>query len=289
MVDISCDAFENANSTLTDEQFELLSIKTGFNEDAPMIRFEEDLAFCSLRKYIYNKETYWLSQQGDGEWDLSTDPDSHFIDDDTERALLNQGSEVIIGDLKTGYVIYKFYEWGVVEIHNNDFVALQQMNTTGTIPTNNPNVQAVNNTTSKYCTTEVERRNSFDTGGNTKIKTLDKTKNFSGAPAIWKSSKIKSKTKYYRKKAGIWTRGKTTITAGFEGNYLEGNYFAEAGNCGVEVPLDETRTKRRSKVKAKHIRQADVYINVDDNKLFGVHKRRSDVIKKVDYFDNDIL
>lgn len=205
-IDNHCDAFEqSANPNLTDEEYEAYSESIGFDEDQPLRKFEEDLEFCSLWHKLYDNETFWLSQQTDDDWNIDEDPDSYFIDEETERVLLSTANEVMIGTRKDGYIIYKFFDWGYIEIHNNDTVALAQINTTGIIPRNNSNVIVVNEKMEVQegpdCHGGAEIREFFRTGSNTRIKTLDKMKNFRGAPTAFnKKSKLKSKTKYYRKK-----------------------------------------------------------------------------------------
>ncbi|MEL1246510.1 hypothetical protein [Flavobacterium helocola] len=294
VIDVHCDAFENsADPLLTDEQYEAYGESIGFDEDLPLREFENDLKFCSLWRKIFDMETNWLALQGDGEWDENQDPDNHFIEEDSERVLLNEGAEVIIGSKEDGYIIYKFFEWGYIEVYNNDFQALQQINATGIVPNENPNVKVFDEKTTENpqapdCKGGVTHRKYFRTGSKTRIKTVDKMKDFRGAPGPSKSSKIKSKTKYYRKKAGVWTRGKTTLTAGFEGSYNRLNYFADWRECGFLRDLTELKTRKRSKVKKKHKGPSDMYFRVLDNQLSGVHKRRNDVIKKIDYFDGQI-
>lgn len=48
------------------------------------------------------------------------------------------------------------------------------------------------------------------------------------------------------------------------------------------------KTKKRSKVKIKYNREAPVYFKAEDNQLYGTHKVRNDVTKKIDYFDGEI-
>jgi hypothetical protein len=294
-IELHCDFFEaNANPNFTDEQYEDYAASIGFDEDEPLRKFENDLRFCSLWKKIFDQETAWLSQQGDGEWDADQDPDNHFVFEDSERVLLNEYAEVMIGDRKKGLIIYKFYEWGNIEIHNNDFVSLQQINLTGIIPTDNPNV-IVNDEKSETsevgvdCKGGATQRKYFSTGSSTRIKAVDKLKSFSGQPRAWKNSKIKSKTKYYRKK-GVWRRGKTTLSAGWQDascNVL--SYWADWRSCGSEFRFDNIKTRKRSKVKNKYkYNSSDIHYRIFDNQLFGVHKRRNDVTKKIDYYDGEV-
>lgn len=294
-VDNHCDNFEfSTNPNMSDEDYEAYAESIGFDEDEPLREFESDLNFCSLWHKIFDMETNWLAQQGDGVWNENQDPDNHFIDEETERVLLNEGAEVMIGTEKTGYIIYKFYDWGYIEIHNNDIIALQEINLTGNIPSNNSNIKIFDDKKAETsqvpdCKGGVTHRKYFDTGNKTRIKTVDKMKDFRGAPGPSKSSKIKSKTKYYRKKAGIWKRGKTTISAGWiESHYNRANYFADWKDCGFEYSINNLKTRKRSKVKNKYKGNSDSYFRVVDNQLFGTHKRRNDVIKKIDYFDGEV-
>lgn len=279
-IETHCDAFENSQpTTLTDEEYEAISEQLNFDEDKPLIDFETDLEFCSLRKKLYDLETTWLAQQGDGSWDENSDPDNHFIDDDTERTLFNEGVEIAIGSREGTFVIYKFFDWGYVQIQNEDYEALQQINLTGVVPENNPNVVIVREVLNSTpgCKDQVTYRNYFDTGDRTRIKTVTKIK----PPFGLFFSKAKAKTKYYRKK-GVWVRGKTTITARIEGKYHD--------SCEFETEENLNRTKKRSKVKVKFKINTALgnYIAVQDNKFYSVHKRRNDVIKTIDFYDEEI-
>lgn len=103
-----CDAFDLQWGYLSDDLYEVKCNELGFDEDKKLLQFENNFTFCSLRKKINTLETAWLAIQGDGLWDANADLDNHFIEDDTERALLNEGVEVIIGPFgikKTSYIL----------------------------------------------------------------------------------------------------------------------------------------------------------------------------------------
>lgn len=294
-VDNHCDNFEfSTDPNMPDEDYEAYAESIGFDEDEPLRKFESDLDFCSLWHKIFDMETNWLALQGDDDWNENQDPDNHFVDEETERVLLNEGSEVMIGTKEQGYIIYKFFEWGYIEVYNNDLRVLQQINVSGIVPNDNPNVKVFDEKTTENpqapeCKGGVTYRKYFRTGSKTRIKTVDKMKDFRGAPGPSKSSKIKSKTKYYRKKLGIWTRGKTTISAGWiESHYNRANYFADWKDCGFEYSINNLKTRKRSKVKNKYKGNSESYFRVVDNQLFGTHKRRNDIIKKIDYFDGEV-
>lgn len=145
MIESECDAFDaTVPNNVTDDEYDALALAAGFDEDNALIKFEQDLDFCSLRSKINTLENAWLDLQGDGVWDANADPDNHFIDDETERTLLSYNAEVIIGDSKRGYVYYKFLndtgDW--IEVHNMDLEAIAQVSQ-GNIPVDNPNVVVV--------------------------------------------------------------------------------------------------------------------------------------------------
>jgi len=182
--------------------------------------------------------------------------------------------------------LYKFFHWGHIEIHNEDISALQSINQTGQMPTNNPNVIVVreeNNSSSGSCKGAVDHRKFFSTGSSTRIKTIDKIRNPS--LTFFTAPNIKAKTKYYRKKLGVWTRGKTTITAAIKGTRYVG--FV-ANGCGSPGPVDKAKTKKRSKVKVKQT-SFELSNHTLHNSLLGIHKRREDVIKNIDFYSGNVV
>ncbi|WP_394660350.1 hypothetical protein [uncultured Chryseobacterium sp.] len=75
------DAFDQQTAGMTDEEADDYAESVGFDENQPLIDFEKDLHFCSLRQYLAELDDTWLDQQGDGAWDLNTAPDEYYIDD----------------------------------------------------------------------------------------------------------------------------------------------------------------------------------------------------------------
>lgn len=111
MIEEQCDAFDlTVPANTSEEQYDILADEAGFDEDTPLIEFENDLKFCSLRRKIEELENAWLNLQGDGEWNVEEDPDSHFIEDETERSLFSERNEIIIGDKRLGFVYYKLFD-----------------------------------------------------------------------------------------------------------------------------------------------------------------------------------
>lgn len=272
---------QSVDPSLTDEEVEQFAIEQGFDEDGVFINFEEQFSFCSLRKQIYDAETDWLAIQGDGDWNINEDPDNHFIEEEYIRTLVNEGAEVGIGNNES-YVIYKFtsmHSW--IEIHNQDFNALSQINQTGTIPTNNSNVIVVNTNSdpSSSCKDDEDFRRFKKFPGKTRIKMIDKY----SKEGLISNAKVKTKTKYYRKKLGIWFRGKTTIGVKLE------SLVPLLCNATGDIPTPEVKTAKRSKIKLRwdQNQMPPGAPEIQEARTFSTHSRRSNEIV-IDLYNGDI-
>lgn len=309
MIENECDAFDaTVPNNITDDQYDALAEAAGFDEDNILRKFEEDLIFCSLRQKLEIEENTWLDQQGDGQWNADEDPDNHFIDDETERTLLSHHAEVVIGDRKKGYVYYKFIddEGNWIEVHNNDLDVISQISqqiNQGNIPTNNPNVVVVTpkkdeagNYSCKDKVKEVKYEVS-DNGGDrlkrtSKIRpSLGSNCNASPCSSVF-PSKVKAKTKGYRKKNGKWKAKRLWIAVG-----INGQNQPEAGlrfiDCAQQNELHKYKEKRRRKVKVKETSTTYIPIQgvpqrynnaLQDNKLFSFHKKGNLIVNK-DFYD----
>ena len=219
MIDSDCDAFDaTVPNNVTDDQYDALADAVGFDEDNVLRKFEEDLEFCSLRRKIEGEEATWLDQQGDGQWDANADPDNHFIDDETERTLLSENAEVIIGDKKRGYTYYKFVddEGNWIEVSNADLNVISQIAqqiSQGSIPTNNPNVTVVTpkrDEQSGYSCKDKVKEVKYEEIGGDRLKRISKVRpsfgtncNANPCTSVF-PSKVKAKTKGYKRKNGRW-------------------------------------------------------------------------------------
>lgn len=315
---------QSADPGMTDLEFEAYAESMGFKEEQAYLNFEAQYQFASLRKMLYDQETAWLASLGQyEEWNMKLDPDNHYIWYEN-RVLLNEQAEVIVKDSLGNNVIYKFYEGGHVEIKDNAYAYLQALNT-GSGPvvgepityTPNPSpcgVIAEDNTDLKEpdpwdnfpsysvpcppdfgggggeddggCKNSNEIRKSFNTGGGTKIKTVDKFEH----KTLFGNARIKSKTKYYRWHDvpifnGYWSRGKTTLTAAIK----EIQALNCDGNGDTAPPKSNTRKAFKVKVKRVGIELTPQGPRVINYALIGVHKRRQDVTKEIDMYDGDVL
>lgn len=101
---------------LTEDSLNLVAEKLNFDEQQPLVDFENHFGFISLRNKISTAENEWLLNDGENS---ENDPDNHFIADKTVRAILNEFSEV-----KIGGSYYKFTEEGYYEIIDGNFTTL---------------------------------------------------------------------------------------------------------------------------------------------------------------------
>lgn len=277
-----CDNFDaTVPANISDETYDALCDASGFDEDNVLRNFENDLAFCSLRKKIENDESIWLNAQGDGEWNTNEDPDNDFIDEESERALLSTGHEVIIGTRKDGYKIYKFLNdsGSMIVINGLDLTTLVHINN-GKDPMSFSNVTLVNNTKPSSCKNKNDIRKYFTISSNTKMKTTDK---FSHSTLIG-NPKVKVKTKYYRKKLGKWKKGRATIMSKIT--------TISGLQCGAGImPLPKEKTRRRHKVIVKWtgIELNSINPEIIDDATFGIHKWvPGNYDKKIDMYDGQV-
>jgi hypothetical protein len=294
MIENDCDAFDaTVPNNISDDEYDALADASGFDEDNVLRKFEEDLAFCSLRRKIEASETAWLDQQGDGQWDINDDPDNHFIDDETERALLSENAEVIIGDKEKGYVYYKFIddEGNWIEVHNNDLNAISQVSQ-GNIPNNNPNVVVVepkkDDQSNYICKDRVTNNGYFYGSSNTKVKQIDKLRRETAIA----DSKIKAKTKGYKKKNGKWRASRTWITTGINAQ-ISSNAGTCFINCGQNIEVLKNKEKRRRRVKVKNSipqytgRDPERrWLTIKNNSVYALHKQGQVLIVNSDFYDN---
>jgi hypothetical protein len=279
--EIYCDAFDALQPTpQTDDQYDAACLAANFDEDKKLLQFENSFTFCSLRKKLNIQEDAWLDLQGDGDWDLTSDPDNHFIDDYTERSMLNEGVEVIIGPTdakKTGYILYKFTGEGeyytialtTTSATNNTIVntgaitALQQINNGTYVAGSNPNVIFYNKESIQAnCGDEVVYSDDYTNGSNISrfiAKSVMKNSLGTNCPTNGNPctnifpSKIKAITRGFHKKNGKWRKRRTWIVAEICGSTMgsDANPLIDCVNPKTEYKI-KNKKRRRVKVKVKN-------------------------------------
>lgn len=252
--EIYCDTFDALQPAgQTDDEYDLACDAANFDEDNKLVQFENNKTFCSLRKKLVLLEESWLNIQGDGVWNINEDPDEHFIEDDTERACLNEGVEVIIGlgTRENPYKIYKFNADGSYYIISNmNTTVLQQINNGTYVAGSSADVVKVIDPKPIPpigCKYEVKDKG-YAYDGNSRIKWKAKSYRETGASQTSQSYMIKgkiiAKTKSYKKKNnGGWKGKRAWITAGIQGNAFDA--------CDTQIAKDNMKSKKRRKVKVK--------------------------------------
>ena len=285
-----CNAFDaNIPANISDEQYYALCESAGFDEDNVLRQFEENLAFCSLRQKINVAEDAWLDTQSETGPFVGNDPDDDFIDDETERALLNEGHEVIIGDRKKGYVIYKFIDdlGNFYQINNMDLELLQAINN-GQVPVGNPNL-VINSTkpSDDECKQKVKEKK-FEENGIYRFKRISKIRKSIDYEIRY--SKIRATTKGYKLKKGKWKRRRTDITAsiGAVDSNTNGFIYVE---CNKEQELLKTKSKKRRRVSVEKKCPDLISVNdkldswsIIDNKIYSFHQQVNFNVSK-DFYD----
>lgn len=287
MIEDHNNAFDQQTINMTDEQADDYADAVGFDENEPLTKFEDELKFCSLRREIETLEAEWLAQQTDGAWNISASPDDHFIDDETERALLSLGSEFIVGDCRTGYTLYKRYDWGYVSFPLNDpsqvsqaLAALNNLPNPGQATqsqvaaaldpykgstgynlntTNPPASQA------STCRGSVKDKGEHIFSSDRRIVWKHKLKD-AHFPNLSGTSLMKTYTKSYRKKKGKWKTFRATI---FTGYYGEISKPIQCTNLGPAL----LQGKERRRVKVKERSKMLIDVSVKQNEFFSVHKQ----------------
>lgn len=295
------DAFDQQTAGMTDEEADDYAESVGFDENQPLIDFEKDMHFCSLRQYLAELDDAWVDQQVDGAWDLNTAPDEYYIDDETERALLSLGAEFIVGDCKNGYTLYKRYDWGYASFPINDIGTATDILTALnniTNPTQQPIniggatqgqvsqavepyrdsgvtvVATVPPSQGGYCHSEIKDKGEHLFSPERRIRWKHKFKD-THFPNATGNTLMKTYTKSFRKKKGKWKRFKATIFTGFYGKTATAYQCNDYGS----EPLTG-REKRRKKIKERGYIIGDV--SVKQNVFFSVHKQEGN------YYQNEV-
>mgnify|MGYP000028711279 CR=1 FL=1 len=95
-IQVANNLFRDQYSNLGEEAFNNMFDSLGLNEQQPLVNFENELSFTSLRSIISAEHDAWLETDGEND---ELNPNRHFIVDNTVRAILNKYGEVKIGDI----------------------------------------------------------------------------------------------------------------------------------------------------------------------------------------------
>lgn len=197
-----------------------LEIKLEFDEQQPLVDFNNHYGFYSLYQKIAKDELVWLNNE---ELDLNKDPDDHFIFQYSTRAILNTDCEVQVGD-----TLYKLTEYGYFEIGNNNLSSLKAINQNPNNYQSIPDVIFVGDESGKAAGCESNKRNSdYKPSGSYRIKWV-----VSHWTHPW-GRRCAAKTDNY-KKSGTWKKYSTYCTVMVYG-YISDVDASGGANCDKQL------------------------------------------------------
>jgi len=224
----------------------------GFNDEQPLLDFEEHFGFYSLRRHVLEAEEQWLNHEV---LDENSDPTSNYdYLFDEEMALLNRDAEVIIGES-----IYKLIDSGYYEIIDGDINTLSILDNIS--PENVLPDNVVYNDGSSNCSScrsggcnSNKRKSGKKTSGKYRIKWV-----LSHWTHAW-GRRVMAKTKNYKKRGWRWKKYTAYCKARVYGSISDSNnnadcskqlvfntsngYYAEAVAKKVKHPISvQTKTK----------------------------------------------
>jgi len=216
------DAFLEMYGHLDEEALDDKEEEMRFDEYAPLRAFAQNNNFEALFLKQADLEAAWLAR---GDWNMDTDPDNHFVEDEALQAVVNEQSEVMVGE-----TIYKMMDFGYVAILDGDFNTLERIR-------QNPqmldydNVEVIGDpdTTRAPGCRSSKGKSGYKPSGSYRIK--------------WKIShrtpitgrRVKCTTKNYKKKKKRWkkTRSYTYVKP-------YGNISGAQGRCDKAVDFNPT-------------------------------------------------
>lgn len=262
------DTFLKRWNHLGDEELDAKEDELGYDDHQPYIDFESQFPeYKSLREDISEREEIWLNTPTLID---ELDPDDHFVFDDEVRAVLNVQAQVQISNdiyqmTRFGYIVFdNVASFLTVSFPLPDDYPFPGGGIHGTIYGGTPSGNNTSTTDNSECRTNIDNRQYYYPTSSRRIKAVQKLK---GYTQLW-GSKIKAKTKHYKKRGGRWKKRRGNITAAIGGNSR--NVFCE--NPNLE---HETKSRRRKKVKVtiKAPSSSEHSYKTKRRKLKTIHKR----------------
>ncbi len=237
----------NANFQFTDqyggldeEAYNDMFDSLGLNEQQPLIDFENELSFTSLRSIISAEHDAWLETDGEND---ELNPNRHFIVDNTVRAILNEYGEVKIGD-----IYYTLTEEGYSETSELQTLV-------------NKRGQKIlqSNKLSNDCKSN-ERSNGTEP--------VSSTKKFSWVVSHWTYPWGKyaiAKLDNYKKKGRRWVKYKSVSIA-----QVYGDISDIGGNCDGSITFNTSALVSADDEEVKH--KISVFSNTKRDWIYGYWK-----------------
>lgn len=254
------DTFVDNYPLYSDDQLDSVETLLAFEEDQPLIDFEEDYSFYSLRDSLDSVLDIWLDNTTLVE---STNPELFHILDPMLRTLLNTNCEIIIDSS-----IYTLHEDGsFTEIYDLNFSALDSLRRGVFDPESSPNGKLHardnhNEGSSSCCVTDYDERDELENSNST--KRIDCTIELRSFP--WSSSVIGKTIGFKKKSNGKWKRFKSSLTSRVHGE-VEHKF---PGVCfGDPRTFDKSKSKKRRRLVARY--HPWLYLHVKYHEAHSVH------------------
>lgn len=247
-------SFVFQNSSLSIDSLNSYEEYIAFDCEKPLTDFEDYYSFSSLRKKINSDEELWLDNEILVD---SLDPDNHFIIENVVRCILNEDSEIKIGDS-----IYKLVENGYFIVTNGSFITLNILKNnienydtiSNVVFIGDENLKGTNCLSNKR--KEGKQENS---DGDRRIKWV-----VSHSTYPWSSKIALAKTKNYKKKRRRWKKYRTACYAMVYGD------IGSDGDCFTEVDFNpDGDDNARVAKKVKH--RIHVATNTKSGWIDGKH------------------
>lgn len=228
------DDFEAEHADLSEDDYNDYCDSVGFEDDQPLIDFENALNFDSYRKCLHELEETWLAN---GAVDGDHPENGDIIEDDIMATMFSCDQTVIIND--TIYWINEGVIYIVTELSCDLLVQLQA----------DPDGVSTNDSRVIIFPTTGPENDCKSWGGDENWNNYANNKKYRWDTSFryypWGTS-IKGKIKSYKKKNGNWKKYRTDLVVNPYGvQYDRG--------CNENAPYDWTKHKRRKKLKMKHV------------------------------------
>lgn len=206
------DEFVDKYSSLSDEELNQKEEELGFNDQQPLIDFENSKGFSSMRQAFFLEEEEWLNHE---ELDPTTDPSNKYTFSEEEMALLNKNGEV-----KIGKSILKLTENGYIEFTDGDLEKLKRYNSGDMSVLSDPSVSTnIDMARSSTCKAWKKRQDTDKYASNKKVT---RHVHFHAYP--WKGTSD-SRLVSYKKRRRHWRRFRMNLGVASQ------NYWYNSGDC----------------------------------------------------------
>ena len=297
LVELHEDSFVIPNDLLSEDALNDLEESSGFEEDQPLIDYENSHNFFSLRAFARIKEDNWLDNSDQSGWTWDDDPDNDWLIHGTEQTVYNQYYEVMICSF-----IFKYMEGGVIVIDSqnqdassilnsaNNGVPIEELLTQFAGSNEKPGgiTDHVIYDNSGECVFKVADTKRFILSNpRYRVKGIQHMSGYSvGGNGLKAYFKYKSITKNYKKKGSKWKKRRIKSYAKIVGERHDP--YLGCGSPLIEVDKRSTIKKRRRRKVVIRVNpesyNSPSQLGTEIQKLESVHWQRGETFRY--YYEN---